>query len=180
MRLGGHLLASLSYKSLQLFRSFPRYCRMSTTAPPIFPRTPKALAIQSYTVHGYVGNKAASFPLQCLGFDVDAINTVELSNHPGYANGFTGKMEDVSNVTEFLDGLEKNNLLDYDVVLSGYTRSVDVIGQIEAAVRRVKAARSDAMYVCDPVLGDNGKYVRHSISTKDFAYCLFPPFSTYF
>jgi pyridoxine kinase len=133
---------------------------MSTFASTVFPRTPRALTIQSYTVHGYVGNKASTFPLQCIGFDVDAINTVEISNHPGYANGFTGKMTGVSNVTELLDGIEKNNLVDYDVVLSGYTRSLEVLGQIEAAVRRVKAARPDAKYVCDPVLGDNGKYVQ--------------------
>jgi pyridoxine kinase len=32
---------------------------------------------------GYVGNKAAVFPLQLLGFDVDPINSVQFSNHTG-------------------------------------------------------------------------------------------------
>lgn len=32
---------------------------------------------------GYVGNKAAVFPLQLLGFDVDPINSVHFSNHTG-------------------------------------------------------------------------------------------------
>lgn len=45
---------------------------------------PRLLSIQSHTVHGYVGNKAATFPLQCLGFNVDAVNTITLSNHPAY------------------------------------------------------------------------------------------------
>ena len=31
---------------------------------------PRVLSIQSHTVHGYVGNKAAVFPLQLLGFEV--------------------------------------------------------------------------------------------------------------
>lgn len=36
----------------------------------------KVLAIQSHVVHGYVGNRAATFPLQYRGWDVDALNTV--------------------------------------------------------------------------------------------------------
>ncbi len=31
----------------------------------------------------YLGNKAAVFPLQLLGIEVDVINTVEFSNHTG-------------------------------------------------------------------------------------------------
>jgi pyridoxal/pyridoxine/pyridoxamine kinase len=37
-------------------------------------------------VSGHVGNKAAVFPLQLLGFDVDFINSVQFSNHTGYPN----------------------------------------------------------------------------------------------
>lgn len=29
------------------------------------------------------GNKAATFPLQLLGWDVDVVNTVQFSNHTG-------------------------------------------------------------------------------------------------
>lgn len=31
----------------------------------------RVLSIQSHVVFGYVGGKAAVFPLQCLGYDVD-------------------------------------------------------------------------------------------------------------
>lgn len=31
----------------------------------------RVLSIQSHVAFGYVGGKAAVFPLQCLGFDVD-------------------------------------------------------------------------------------------------------------
>lgn len=47
------------------------------------PSAGRVLSIQSHTVHGYVGNKAAVFPLQILGFDVDPINSVQFSNHTG-------------------------------------------------------------------------------------------------
>mgnify|MGYP003387003083 CR=1 FL=1 len=45
---------------------------------------PQILSIQSHVVHGKVGNTAAMFPLQLLGFDVHAINSVQFSNHTGY------------------------------------------------------------------------------------------------
>ena len=32
--------------------------------------TGRVLSVQSHTVHGYVGNKSAVFPLQLLGFEV--------------------------------------------------------------------------------------------------------------
>ena len=44
----------------------------------------RVLTVQSHVVYGYVGNKAAVFPLQLLGFEVDAINSVQFSNHTGY------------------------------------------------------------------------------------------------
>ena len=34
-------------------------------------REERVLSIQSHVTYGYVGGKAAVFPLQCLGYDVD-------------------------------------------------------------------------------------------------------------
>ena len=42
--------------------------------------SPRVLSIQSSVVHGYVGNKAAVFPLQLLGFDVDPVYSVQVSH----------------------------------------------------------------------------------------------------
>ena len=39
----------------------------------------RVLSIQSHVVSGYVGNKSATFPLQLLGFEVDGINSVQVS-----------------------------------------------------------------------------------------------------
>ena len=39
----------------------------------------RILSIQSHVVSGYVGNKSATFPLQLLGFEVDAINSVQVN-----------------------------------------------------------------------------------------------------
>lgn len=50
---------------------------------------PRVLSIQSHMVSGYCGNKAATFPLQLLGFDVDVMNTVSFSNHTGASLSFS-------------------------------------------------------------------------------------------
>ena len=42
------------------------------------------LSIQSWVAYGHVGNASAVFPLQRLGAEVWAINTVQFSNHTGY------------------------------------------------------------------------------------------------
>ena len=42
------------------------------------------LAIQSHVVYGFAGNKSATFPMQLLGVDVWALNTVQFSNHTQY------------------------------------------------------------------------------------------------
>jgi pyridoxine kinase len=41
------------------------------------------LSIQSHVVYGCAGNSSAAFPLQRLGKEVWAVNTVEFSNHTG-------------------------------------------------------------------------------------------------
>ena len=37
----------------------------------------RVLSIQSHVTYGYVGGRAATFPLQLLGWDVDLVNTVK-------------------------------------------------------------------------------------------------------
>ena len=43
------------------------------------------LSIQSHVVYGFAGNKSATFPMQLLGVDVWALNTVQFSNQNGQA-----------------------------------------------------------------------------------------------
>ena len=41
----------------------------------------RVLSIQSHVVFGYVGGKAAVFPLQCLGYDVDVSFPLVFNTH---------------------------------------------------------------------------------------------------
>ncbi len=108
-------------------------------------------------VHGYVGNKSATFPLQLLGFDVDPLNSVQLCNHTAY-KVFKGQRLDGEALDAIVDGLRQNGLLaTYSHVLTGYVSSVTFLTAIASAVKDIRAANPGAVYVCDPVLGDHGK-----------------------
>lgn len=117
---------------------------------------PAVLSIQSHVVHGYVGNKSAVFPLQVLGLEIDAINTVHFSNHTGYPS-FGGTRFSGPDVWSTFDHLDRNGLVAYSHLLTGYIGSAEVLDTVERIVKRLKSDNPSTVYVCDPVLGDNGK-----------------------
>ena len=56
------------------------------------------------------------------------------------------------------DGLAADGVLgDIDAVLTGYLGDGEQVAVVLDAVERVKAANPKAVFVCDPVLGDDGK-----------------------
>ena len=125
------------------------------------------LSLQSWVCYGHVGNAAALFPLQRMGAEVWAVNTVQLSNHPGYG-GCTGDVFSGAQIEALLEGIGARGVLGAcDAVLSGYLGSVDTGEAVARAVARVKAANPAALYACDPVVGDEGPgvYVRPGIDT---------------
>jgi len=124
------------------------------------------LSIQSWVSYGHVGNAAAVFPLQRLGAEVWAVNTVQFSNHTGYGD-WTGQVFSGAEIAALIDGLARRDALARaDAVLSGYMGDVTIGEVILDTVARVRAARPDALYCCDPVIGDEGigVYVRPGIA----------------
>jgi len=123
------------------------------------------LSIQSHVVFGYAGNTAAVFPLQRLGREVWAINTVEFSNHTGYGS-WRGKVLGPELAAELVTGLEERGVLNRcEAVLSGYLGDAASGRVIIDAVKKVRGASSGALYCCDPVMGDVGRgfYVKEGI-----------------
>ena len=123
------------------------------------------LSIQSHVVYGYAGNSAAVFPLQRLGHEVWAINTVEFSNHTGYG-AWRGKVLGAELAAELVTGLEERGVLNRcDAVLSGYLGDAAVGKAIIEAVKKVRKESPKALYTCDPVMGDVGRgfYVKPDI-----------------
>ncbi|MQA04355.1 MAG: pyridoxal kinase PdxY [Streptosporangiales bacterium] len=123
------------------------------------------LSIQSSVAYGHVGNSSATFPLQRLGVEVSPIITVHFSNHTGYGK-WRGPVLTAADLTDVLTGLEDLGVLPtVDAVLSGYVGDVTIGEVVLDAVARVRAANPDALYCCDPVMGDTatGMYVRQGI-----------------
>ncbi|WEG10478.1 pyridoxal kinase PdxY [Microbacterium horticulturae] len=112
------------------------------------------LSIQSAVAYGHVGNSAAVFPLQRIGVEVLPVYTVNFSNHTGYG-AWRGPMISPDDVRDVITGVEERGVLDeIDVVLSGYQGGEGIADVILDAVARVKAANPNAVYACDPVMGN--------------------------
>jgi pyridoxine kinase len=123
------------------------------------------LSIQSHVAYGYVGNRAATFPLQRLGLEVWAINTVQFSNHTGYG-AWTGEVYPPTHMRALIDGIAALQVLgECEAVLSGYLGDGAMGEVVIDAVTRVRAANRQALWCCDPVMGDVGRgfFVRPGI-----------------
>ncbi len=123
------------------------------------------LSIQSWVAYGHVGNASAAFPLQRLGAEVWAVNTVQFSNHTGYGS-WKGDVYTGEQVGRVIEGIAERGVLGRcDAVLSGYMGDRGIGEAILGAVAQVKAANPAALYCCDPVIGDDdtGAYVRPGI-----------------
>ena len=114
----------------------------------------KILSIQSAVAYGHVGNSAAVFPLQRIGVEVLPVYTVTFSNHTGYG-AWRGPLIAPDDVREVITGIEERGVFDrIDAVLSGYQGGEGIGDVIIDAVARVKAANPNAVYACDPVMGN--------------------------
>ena len=121
------------------------------------PRELRVLSLQSHVVYGYVGNKSATFPMQLHGLEVDPLNTVQFSTHSGYPV-VRGQRMDGEQLDTLIEGLEANGILEkYTHVITGYIGSVSLVRTLARVVRDLKRRNPDLMYVCDPVMGDEGK-----------------------
>ncbi len=117
----------------------------------------RILSIQSSVAYGHVGNSAATFPLQRLGHHVWPVLTVHFSNHTGYGN-WRGLVLDPADIAEVIDGIGDRGVLGtVDAVLTGYQGSPGVADVVLSTVRRVRDLNPDAVYCCDPVMGDVGR-----------------------
>src|SRR4249919_778461 len=123
------------------------------------------LSIQSSVAFGHVGNSAAVFPLQRLGIEAWAVNTVHFSNHTGYGE-WRGPLLSADDLREVVRGVEERGALErVAAVLSGYQGAEEVGQVVLDTVARVKELNPAAVYCCDPVMGDVGRgmFVRPGI-----------------
>lgn len=117
----------------------------------------RVLAISSEVVRGHVGNTAARVALQALGHEVWALPTIVLSNHPGHGH-VSGTRLDPAALTGMVEALDRNGWLgEVDAVMTGYLPSAEHVEVARQAIEWVRAKRTDARVLIDPILGDHPK-----------------------
>lgn len=117
----------------------------------------RILALTSQVVRGHVGLAAIVPTLQRLGHEVWPMPTVLLSNHPGHRLSAGLRVEPRA-LAEMADTLAKNGWLgEVDAVLTGYLPSEEHVDLAVRLVGMIRRARPGALFVCDPIMGDDPK-----------------------
>ena len=124
------------------------------------------IVVSSHVARGSVGNRAAVFALETLGHPVWAVPTVILPWHPGHGRA-TRIVPDPEQFAALMKDLERAPWLgEVAAVLSGYLGDAGQAAAVASLVAAVKARSPRALYVCDPVMGDNGGlYVPEATAT---------------
>jgi pyridoxine kinase len=127
---------------------------------------PAVLSVQSRVAYGHVGNAASVFPLQRLGIEAWALDTVAFSNHTGHGQ-WRGAVVPATQIADLFWGVAALGVLPHiDAVLSGYLVDATTGPVLLDIVDRVRAANPRALFCCDPVIGDvdTGSYVTAGIA----------------
>ncbi|GAB5462627.1 pyridoxal kinase PdxY [Hoeflea alexandrii] len=127
---------------------------------------PSVIVISSHVVRGSVGNRAAVFALETLGFPVWALPTIVLPWHPGHSRA-TRIVPPGADFSALIDDLRSSPWLgEVGGVLSGYLGDAGQAADVARLVGAVRRANPKALYMCDPVIGDTGGlYVPEAVAT---------------
>ena len=119
--------------------------------------SPRAvIVVSSHVARGSVGNRAAVFALETLGFPVWAVPTVVLPWHPGHGRA-TRIVPPPGEFAALMKDLERAPWLgEVAAILSGYLGDASQAAAVASLVDAVRAKNGRAVYVCDPVIGDLG------------------------
>lgn len=121
----------------------------------------RILAISSFVSKGSVGLQATLPALALNEFEVIAVPTIVLSNHPGF-KATAGTAIACDTLNAMLDAFDANSwLAAVDAIFTGYLPSAAHVQFASGAVQRVKSANANALFLADPVIGDDpgGLYV---------------------
>lgn len=114
------------------------------------------IVISSHVIRGSVGNRAAVFALETLGYPVWALPTVILPWHPGHgpSTRITVGAEDFDRLID--DLIRAPWTGEVRAVLSGYLGGAHQAEGVARLVEALRAKNPDLFYACDPVMGDTG------------------------
>jgi pyridoxine kinase len=114
------------------------------------------IVISSHVARGSVGNRAAVFALETLGHPVWAVPTVILPWHPGHGRA-TRIVPPPESFAALLADLAGSPWLgEVAAVLTGYLGEASQADAVTTLVAAVRKRNPQALYICDPVMGDEG------------------------
>jgi pyridoxine kinase len=105
------------------------------------------------------------FALERLGFEVWAVPTVVLPHHPGHgpAERIVPDERQFAGLLEAL--LQGGRAGGVAGIVSGYFAHAPQARAVARIVRAVRRVRQDALYLCDPIIGDAGRlYVDETLA----------------
>lgn len=115
------------------------------------------LSIQSQVLGARVGNSVAGFAMERLGVRALLLPTTLLGRRPDHGPPGGGALPAATLESLFAGLAADGRLGEIDAIVSGYLGEADQAPIILEAVERVKLANPRAVFVCDPVLGDDSK-----------------------
>ena len=118
---------------------------------------PAVVVVNSLVARGGVGGRASVFVLERLGFPVWLVPTVLLSWHPGHGPA-TRIVSPTAQFQPFLADLAAARWLsEVGAILVGYLGDVAQVESIVRLIEALKARNPNALFLCDPVIGDHGR-----------------------
>lgn len=126
---------------------------------------PAIIVASSQVGRGAIGARATAFALERLGFPVWLVPTFYLPFHPGHGHA-TAIRPDPEAFAGAIDDLIASRWLgEVGAVVTGFLGAPSQAAPLAALVAAVKAANPEALYLCDPILGDEeGLYVRDEVA----------------
>lgn len=110
------------------------------------------ISIQPHLVCGHAGNSSTVFPVQRMGVEAWAINSLQCSDVSAHPVSYSCPAEIVSHLVQGLDRNERLNQC--NAIISGYQSSLAHNQAVYQAVKLVKSRSVGALYVCHPSLND--------------------------
>lgn len=115
------------------------------------------LSIQSQVLGARVGNSVAAFAAERVGVRTYALPTTLLGRRPDRGPPGGGALPAETLASLFAGLAADGRLNEIDAVLVGYLGEPEQAPVILEAVEQIKLANPHAVFVVDPVLGDDGK-----------------------
>lgn len=121
----------------------------------------RVLAIQSQVIYGHVGNNAGAFALQRQGIETWPVPTALLAFNPSYGPPAMRPTLPAEMDAWMMALQTRPEWRQIDAVLLGWLGNPRTAEAAARAALAVKAANPQAVFLCDPVMGDSdcGLYV---------------------